>query len=412
MTATRDPDRLLRAWLDLMPSETPDRAIAAVLQAAEKTRQVRVLPRIGRWRFPMNRLTIVAAAAALIVALVGGAIVFVGSNNSSLPTAAPTPTALSTPTITQDPIVPAAEALWGLWIAEAETIPGLPNQGSRLGMGFNWDGGRDFSVGTSFGGGTDFLTSDTLASTEGQFRLRARDDTHGCASGDVGTYGWQRSANGLFLTVTLVSDQCVLRGTTLARSWVRTLGVANDGRTGMATMADPYPDIQVTLASGKWAMDALPPVDIHTYVDGGPSRDLIIYVNPQGFGEPCSTPGSQPFALDHTAAALKTYLEGLPGMGPVSSKAVTVDGQPATHITTTTGECPDAELALFTQPAFPGSNGGVGEVRAPKGMAVSLWTIVHNGDLVVLWYAGDSIPAAEEQAIIDSLRITDGLPTP
>lgn len=411
MSATRDPDRILRAWLDQMPSEAPDRALAAVLQATVAAPQVRAWPGIGRWRIPMNRLTIVAAGAALIVALVGGAIVFVGGKNSSLPTAAPTPTALSTPTITQEPIAPAAEALWGLWVAEAETIPGLPNQGSRLGMGFNWDGGRDFSVGTSFGGGTDYLTSDALASPSGQFRLRARDDTHGCARGDVGTYGWQRSANGLFLAVTLVNDPCSLRATTLVRTWVRTLGVANDGRTGMATMQEPYPDIQVTLSSKRWAMDALPPVDIHT-ADGGPARDLLIYVNPQGLGEPCSTPGSKPFALQPTADALKTYLEGLPGMGAVSSKAVTVDGKPATHITTTVGECPAAELALFTQPAFPGSNGGAGEVRAPKGMAVSLWTIVHNGDLVVLWYAGDNIPAAEEQAVIDSLRITDGLPTP
>ena len=41
MTTTRDPDRILRAWLDLMPDEAPDRAIAAVLQAVERASQAR-----------------------------------------------------------------------------------------------------------------------------------------------------------------------------------------------------------------------------------------------------------------------------------------------------------------------------------------------------------------------------------
>ena len=41
MTTSRDADRILRAWLDLMPDEAPDRTVAAVLQAVETTPQQR-----------------------------------------------------------------------------------------------------------------------------------------------------------------------------------------------------------------------------------------------------------------------------------------------------------------------------------------------------------------------------------
>ena len=76
MTTERDFDRLARAWLDLGPNEAPDRVVAAVLQAAETTPQVR--RPIGRsiWRsFHMNRLSI-AAIAVVLVAVVGGGILF------------------------------------------------------------------------------------------------------------------------------------------------------------------------------------------------------------------------------------------------------------------------------------------------------------------------------------------------
>lgn len=89
MSATRDPDRLLRAWLDQMPDEAPDRAIAAVLQATASAPQARELPRFGRWRsLPMNRLSIGAAVVA-IFALVGGGLIF--NRLITPPTGGPSP---------------------------------------------------------------------------------------------------------------------------------------------------------------------------------------------------------------------------------------------------------------------------------------------------------------------------------
>ena len=74
MTADRNVDRISRAWLDLMPSEAPDRAVTAVLQAVETTPQVRrPWRRLPRRSPPMNRLLIAATVAAIAIAGVGGA---------------------------------------------------------------------------------------------------------------------------------------------------------------------------------------------------------------------------------------------------------------------------------------------------------------------------------------------------
>ena len=101
MTANRDPDRLLRAWLDLMPDEAPDRVIDSVLSATTAASQARIWPWEGPRRFQaMNRLVYLGAAAILIVVLAGGALIFKPTlNNGSVPTPTPslTPPAATAP---------------------------------------------------------------------------------------------------------------------------------------------------------------------------------------------------------------------------------------------------------------------------------------------------------------------------
>ena len=81
MTTSRDPDRVVRAWLDLMPSEAPDRAIDAVLQTVETTPQVRSPWRWLPWRpTPMNRIPLAIAAAAVVV-IAGAALILRSTSN-------------------------------------------------------------------------------------------------------------------------------------------------------------------------------------------------------------------------------------------------------------------------------------------------------------------------------------------
>ena len=65
MTASRDPDRLIHAFLDEGADELPDPVYDAVRADIEQTRQRAV---IGPWRIPdMNKLVPIGLGAAAVV---------------------------------------------------------------------------------------------------------------------------------------------------------------------------------------------------------------------------------------------------------------------------------------------------------------------------------------------------------
>ncbi|HEX5824391.1 MAG TPA: hypothetical protein VFY18_08050 [Candidatus Limnocylindrales bacterium] len=92
MTAPRDPDLLIRAFLAEGQAELPDRAYDAVRQSVDRTRQ-RVV--VGPWREPrMSTVARVAiAAAAVLVAAIVGFRLAPSSNVVSPGPSSPTPTA-------------------------------------------------------------------------------------------------------------------------------------------------------------------------------------------------------------------------------------------------------------------------------------------------------------------------------
>lgn len=107
MTSERDFDQLARAWLELGPDEAPDRVVAAVLQAAETTPQVRRPIRWPSWRFRhMTRLPLAAGAAAVLVVAIGGGFLVSqpdrpvgGSSPSPSPSVAAGPSAMASPSV-------------------------------------------------------------------------------------------------------------------------------------------------------------------------------------------------------------------------------------------------------------------------------------------------------------------------
>lgn len=108
MTANRDADRIVRAWLDLMPDEAPDRVIADVLLAVEATPQVRWWPARGLRRLtPMTRFAAIAAVVVLGAALFGAALLTGGGGRNSGPAlvpAAPSPTPAPSPSPSPRPV--------------------------------------------------------------------------------------------------------------------------------------------------------------------------------------------------------------------------------------------------------------------------------------------------------------------
>jgi hypothetical protein len=105
MTVSRDPDRIIRAFLDEGLTELPDRVYDAVRSENDRTRQ-RVV--IGPWRTPdMNSFAkvLIAAAAVVVVAFVGiNLLPRPGGNVGGSPaTPSPGPSTTTTPSTTPSP---------------------------------------------------------------------------------------------------------------------------------------------------------------------------------------------------------------------------------------------------------------------------------------------------------------------
>lgn len=101
MTAQRNPDQLIRAFLEEGPVEMPDRAFDAARGDIHRTRQRVVL---GPWREPsMSTITRLALAAVVVVAIGVGWVNFgpglpgFGGDPTPVPTLVPTPSPAPTP---------------------------------------------------------------------------------------------------------------------------------------------------------------------------------------------------------------------------------------------------------------------------------------------------------------------------
>ncbi|MEO6207702.1 MAG: hypothetical protein ABIP77_07090 [Candidatus Limnocylindrales bacterium] len=100
MTAPRDADDLIRAFLDEGQAELPDRAFDAVRRDIHRTRQ-RVV--IGPWRQPALATVARAPMAAAVVLAIGVAWVNLGPSRSGVGGLTPTPTATPAPTPSPSP---------------------------------------------------------------------------------------------------------------------------------------------------------------------------------------------------------------------------------------------------------------------------------------------------------------------
>ena len=99
MTAHRDPDVVVAAWLDAGPSDLPDATRRAILSALPTTSQARRgLLAPGR-RFLMSTPTRLAGFALVAIVAIGGAIYILNPrSDTGVPVATPSPSPIVTPT--------------------------------------------------------------------------------------------------------------------------------------------------------------------------------------------------------------------------------------------------------------------------------------------------------------------------
>jgi len=182
MRPTRDPDPIVRTWLDLMPDEAPDRVLVAIRDAIELTPQA-AAGRLGRRRLPSLARYVAVAAAAIVVAV--GAMTFfrwlpdTAVGPSPLPSATIAPSAI--PTSRVIPVLPGDR--WLLYVNPP------PDPGLSL---VRPDGSGDHRIATDVPG----LISDPTWSDDGA-------EIAFVASDGSSTAIWQADADGSAATLLL-----------------------------------------------------------------------------------------------------------------------------------------------------------------------------------------------------------------
>lgn len=364
-----------------------------------------------RWTFPerwisVNRRTFQAAAAIAVLVVAVGTYFAVGGEGpgTTEPTPSPSPSPTTSTSPTAEAVVPLPQAMWGDWHAEVDSLSGVTSQAQPIRLAIKWDDGRGLWVQLD-DEGRQVLQSTPLEAQAGEIRVRADAEQFTCDAGQEGRYLWDRSADGRFLTLELIDDPCEYRANALARTWVHSLSAVTDGGLGIIPN-DPW--IQVALPNERFGMGGgTEASDIHDMDGIEPVRALIAVKDPMGFRAPCET-DRQPYALEPDIQAFSDYLRNLPGMQLVESET-TIDGLAAktfdvsiqTEFTCTTSEPGIFRSKVPTEDA---------EWRYGPGDSWFLMTLVKDGSLYIFTWEGG--PKEEAQAIFESLKFLETLPTP
>lgn len=203
MTDERDFDRISQAWLDLMPSEVPDRTVAAVLQAVATTPQVRrPLRRLLERNTNMNRILAIAALAAAAIIAVGGGLWLSRPDRANIGPPAASP---SDPAPSPSLSAPIPQQLMHSWLGEVVDAPGLPSGRDRAILRI------DATTIEMAASPSALLSSDITSVDSGALRLVSRETSSGCTAGDVGLYVWSVSPKGSILDLGAPSDECQSR---------------------------------------------------------------------------------------------------------------------------------------------------------------------------------------------------------
>jgi hypothetical protein len=379
MSTDRNPDRIVRAWLDLMPDEAPDRAIESVLQAVEMTPQARRPLVRGRWRFPaMNRFLAIAAVVVLGTAALGGALLVGGQRGDAVPTAPAVVATASPATSTFGGDLPAAH-----WVGAPRDVPGL---GVSTRTQLIFDSAGVFSLaGTEYG-----LSGRMLSQAVSDGTTLTFTSTHegsGCRAGDVGRYGFAISPGGSVLTVRAGEDDCASRAVAAPGTWYRVVCTNEaDGCLGELE-AGTYPSqyIEPRLPTGgRWAprfgaltytvpggwsnstdwpksLSLTPTVDYRTEDAAGPKdgnlHEIFLFTQPRAAVQDASCASTMDTTVGTSVDELLGWLRRRPAIAMTTSTPITIDGKDGLMVDVQlsdswTDRCPgdpEPSALLFTQ---------------------------------------------------------------
>jgi hypothetical protein len=440
MSTDRNPDRIVRAWLDLMPDQAPDRVVDAVLQAVETTPQARRRLVRGPRRLPnMNRLFVIAAVVVLGAAAFGGALLVGGGRIATAPTPAPAIVAEPSPAAIGFP-----NAILHEWVGEPRDVPGL-GVSTRTKLDFD-ERGALLLTGTEYGYGgrmRSTFNSDGLSLT-----LTSTEDGDGCTAGDVGRYDYAISPGGSVLTLQPGADDCAARGVAVPGTWYRVactdttdgcLGELEAG-THPSQYVDPLLPIGSTWAprfgaltytvpdgwsnSADWpnTFSLTPTADYRLEDANGPAdgsfHEILAFTQPRAAVQDGACEQVADASVDTSVDGLLAWLRRQPPIALTPAQPITIDGHPGQVVDlqlsdSWTDRCPgDAEPSsmLFTQAGDRDDPYGVSLVGKERMRLV----LLDLGDDNVLGIVIDSSDpdrfdtlAAQAMPIIESFRIKE-----
>jgi hypothetical protein len=367
MTTERDFDRLARAWLELGPDEAPDRVVAAVLQAAETTPQVRRRTGWSIWRsFHMTRLPIVATVVAALVVVLGGGILLSRAGNQSVGAPESSPSAVPSTGAGQ---LLAASIRASSWIHRPEDPSTHPDSAPLIRFGVS-------SIGKPYDTEPTPVDSDVVVTGANTFEARSTTSSAGCAAGDVGRYTWSVSPTGNTLTLTGTDDACKARSDAMpSGSWARIdCTIIDNGCYGdldagafasqyvdprrpadvawepdFGAMAFEVPDGWANSKDDADTFTLTPSAEYALESANGPDavwHDVTMYVAPAANRQTADCARSVDPSVGGSIGDLATYVKGLPSLTTSDAQDITVGGRAARGLyvevaRSWTAACPD-----------------------------------------------------------------------
>ena len=397
MTANRDFADITRAWLDLMPSEAPDRAVASILQAVDATPQAK-RRLAGPWRFsPMIRFALVGAA---VVALVAGALVIYPRLTPDVSSPSISPTTVPSPSLGSSGAHALDDVLRATWRSFALENATLGNGAGPVSLEFSL---ADNGVAASnFGPGNGFPSTVTPISND-RFELTLARQSGVCAAGNKGTYRWQLSQDRSELVLTAEAEECPNRGIVFQRRWVRSLVDASIVGAGMIDSMQPA--FAVTLPDYSFQTRTLDDFAEIASPDGG-GFSLMVFKNPVTFVDPCSTDEERnPFTP--TADSFFEHFQTNDAFTVGEVTELQIDGHRTLHADVTGKDnyarCPGQALYQYTPEAC-----GCHFIVGPGGTD-SMYVAEVDGDTFL--FIVSPYRSVSEQSVIESIRIPFELPS-
>jgi hypothetical protein len=364
---------------------------------------------------PRRPWAALAVAALAIVLTVAGSVVLDRSRQnvgtSPSPSVGSSASPSPSPSATAGPVgIPAASG-GRTWLADVPTGLAFDVAGSGTRMTLNVAG---LSASIDLVGGpsgmlrSSFITEnvdEVLLTSDGVSERVTLDGTllAACAQGDKGRYRTATTGDGLLLTFTLISDPCPSRAAVMARTWTRSISVANGGGIGVVDGFDPL--LTIVLPAGSYVVDES--TDALTIHQDLPELQFVSWKDAQGFLDPCDRSKGR-YEIAPGADAFVAYVRQLAGFTVDSTAEVAVDGHRAIRLVVhadADATCPDGQLWEWQPKAETSDHAWF----LRPGVTDSLFIVEHSKGTLMF----EVLPAPNplEDQVIGSIRFLDALPT-